>query len=337
MAYSVLPWGYIRIYCDRTFYELKVGDCKEKIGKMGFGRTPGGGAQRLWAVPRATVCLERAQSNMMPAVHTRQWELPVLTNVEKMKLERALGASSGYVLAFSNRTFEQFFRDVVGVEIYAERYNLGSGSKGNRLRAFWNGASDDELLKFLERNCRWVGDSMLTFRSRIQPQRLFNSSHVARLRALVSATRTGPGAINTRFDDLQFLVALSFPGTKRVYVESVATCLKRSLHNNQVFYDRDFQAHLARPDLDNLLLDIYRNRSSLIVVFLSADYAKSDWCGLEWRAVRDMIKSKSGKQLMFVRFDRDTRRRHTEHRWVRHRCSRIWCRRDCRLHFAAGQ
>jgi len=57
--------------------------------------------------------------------------------------------------------------------------------------------------------------------------------------------------------------------------------------------------------LDVLLLKIYRERSSLVVVFLSTDYAKSDWCGLEWRAVRDMIKSKNGKQLMFVRFDRE--------------------------------
>jgi hypothetical protein len=42
-----------------------------------------------------------------------------LTHIEKQKLERELGMSSGYVLNFSNRTFEEFFREVVGVEIYA--------------------------------------------------------------------------------------------------------------------------------------------------------------------------------------------------------------------------
>jgi len=74
----------------------------------------------------------------------------MLTNVEKTKLERAFGMASGYVLAFSNRTFEGFFKDVVGVEIYSERYSQGTGSKANRLRAFWESALDDELLKFLE-------------------------------------------------------------------------------------------------------------------------------------------------------------------------------------------
>lgn len=68
-----------------------------------------------------------------------------LTHIEKQKLERELGMSSGYVLDFSNRTFEEFFREVVGVEIYNPRFDYGSGSKANRMRAFWGKASDDRL------------------------------------------------------------------------------------------------------------------------------------------------------------------------------------------------
>ena len=45
-----------------------------------------------------------------------------LTHIEKLKLERELGMGSGYVLAFSNRTFEEFFREVVGVQIYDPRF-----------------------------------------------------------------------------------------------------------------------------------------------------------------------------------------------------------------------
>lgn len=44
---------------------------------------------------------------------------------------------SGYVLNFSNRTFEEFFRDNFGIDIYSEKYAFGSGSKANRMRAFW--------------------------------------------------------------------------------------------------------------------------------------------------------------------------------------------------------
>jgi len=68
-----------------------------------------------------------------------------LTHIEKQKLESELGMSSGYVLGFSNRTFEEFFREVVKVEIYDPAYDSGSGSKANRMRAFWNKASDDQL------------------------------------------------------------------------------------------------------------------------------------------------------------------------------------------------
>ncbi len=46
--------------------------------------------------------------------------------------------SSGYILNFSNRTFQEFMFETVNVEIYDEKYNYGSGSKANRLRAFWD-------------------------------------------------------------------------------------------------------------------------------------------------------------------------------------------------------
>jgi hypothetical protein len=39
------------------------------------------------------------------------------------------------------------------------------------------------------------------------------------------------------------------------------------------------------------------------VVFLCAEYAQKEWCGLEWRAIRDIIKTKRDDQVMFVRFD----------------------------------
>jgi len=60
-----------------------------------------------------------------------------LTNIEKRKFEQLLGMSSGYVLDFSNRTFAEFITDSVGRDIYDARYDNASGSKANRLRAFW--------------------------------------------------------------------------------------------------------------------------------------------------------------------------------------------------------
>ena len=103
--------------------------------------------------------------------------------------------------------------------------------------------------------------------------------------------------------DIEFKVALSFPGEKRAYVADVVGALRPHLGTDSIFYDHDYQAQLARPNLDSLLQNVYRNQSELVVVFLCAEYAQKQWCGLEWRAIRDIIKSKHDDQVMFVRFD----------------------------------
>jgi hypothetical protein len=60
-----------------------------------------------------------------------------LSSTERRKLEQLLGMSSGYVLSFSNRTFDDFFFESIGRSIYDSQYDYGSGSKANRLRGFW--------------------------------------------------------------------------------------------------------------------------------------------------------------------------------------------------------
>ncbi|KNH48024.1 disease resistance protein [Pseudomonas lini] len=107
----------------------------------------------------------------------------------------------------------------------------------------------------------------------------------------------------TKVDQVNFKVALSFPGEYRGYVSNVVGVLKECLGNDQVFYDYDYQSQLAIPNLDAMLQNIYRNNSDLVVVFLCKEYSEKEWCGLEWRAVRDIIKSKESERVMFVRFD----------------------------------
>jgi hypothetical protein len=60
-----------------------------------------------------------------------------LSRRERRELEDILGMRTGYVLDFSNRTFDDFVFDSTGRAIYDARYESGSGSKANRLRAFW--------------------------------------------------------------------------------------------------------------------------------------------------------------------------------------------------------
>lgn len=109
-----------------------------------------------------------------------------------------------------------------------------------------------------------------------------------------------------RIEDLNFQVAMSFSGERRAYVASVVNALQTHLPPDSIFYDHDYQAQLARPNMDVLLQDVYRNRSKLVVVYLCEKYAEKQWCGLEWRAVRDLIKVLKSNQVMFVRFDDST-------------------------------
>ena len=55
-----------------------------------------------------------------------------LSNMEKRKLERALQMDEGYVLEFSNKTFNEFMNKTLGIEIYEEKYLGHSGSKADR-------------------------------------------------------------------------------------------------------------------------------------------------------------------------------------------------------------
>jgi hypothetical protein len=60
-----------------------------------------------------------------------------LTFIEKRKFEQFLGMGSGYVGNFSNKTFAELVKETTGRDIFDSRYDYGSGSKANRLRAFW--------------------------------------------------------------------------------------------------------------------------------------------------------------------------------------------------------
>ena len=109
----------------------------------------------------------------------------------------------------------------------------------------------------------------------------------------------------SRLSEIKFKIALSFPGEKRKYVEQVADNLKSKLGEDTVFYDFDYQAYLCHPNADIILQNIYHRQSEIIVIFLCKEYSEKEWCGLELRAIRDLIKKKQGHRLIIVRFDNE--------------------------------
>jgi hypothetical protein len=73
-----------------------------------------------------------------------------LTSTDKLKLEKLLEMGGGYVLDFSNRTFEQFVLENTGKDIYSKGYDVNGTSKANRLRTFWEINNNAIVGKLLE-------------------------------------------------------------------------------------------------------------------------------------------------------------------------------------------
>jgi len=99
-----------------------------------------------------------------------------------------------------------------------------------------------------------------------------------------------------------FDVALSFPGETRPLVEKIVQELEKNLGPNRYFYDNNYVSQLAQPSVDVLLQGIY-TRAKLDVVFLSSDYQTKDWCGVEFRAIKDIIFTRENNRVMFIRTD----------------------------------
>lgn len=132
---------------------------------------------------------------------------------------------------------------------------------------------------------------------------LMSMGVVWRARSSSPAAAAPPPTSGTEPTTRRFRVALSFPGEVRDRVGAIAEELEEAIGRERVFYDVWYRGELARPNMDLYLQDIYRTQAELLVVFLCADYHRKEWCGLEWRVVRDLIKSKESERLMFLRLD----------------------------------
>jgi hypothetical protein len=81
-----------------------------------------------------------------------------LSAIEKNGLEKVFRMSDGNVLNFTNSSLKDFILDVAKLDISEEKYNLASGSKANRLRAFWKLESDQAIGNVTQEMLRLVPD-----------------------------------------------------------------------------------------------------------------------------------------------------------------------------------
>jgi hypothetical protein len=138
-----------------------------------------------------------------------------LSFIEKSKLEKLFQMGGGYVLDFSNRTLAEFVTESTGRDIYDSKYELASGSKANRLRAFWAQEQNNlvgKLINDLLQYCRpTAGD--------LDRERLFEECEriTARLR------QSAP------VDDLE---AITPEGTERGF-EVLARAVRDAIERNE--------------------------------------------------------------------------------------------------------
>jgi hypothetical protein len=85
-----------------------------------------------------------------------------LTYIENETIEIFLGMKSGYVMDFSNRTFQEFVEKATGLDIYSEKYHYGSNSKANLLRGFIKVESNYVFGKLLSAFCDyWLAKAQM--------------------------------------------------------------------------------------------------------------------------------------------------------------------------------
>ena len=101
----------------------------------------------------------------------------------------------------------------------------------------------------------------------------------------------------------RFRIAFSFSGDKREFVAEIAGILARQFGKERLLYDKYHEAEFARGDLAFYLLDLYHNKTDLVVVVLCNDYEKKEWCSLEWKAIYSLIKGRKADEVMLCRFD----------------------------------
>lgn len=73
-----------------------------------------------------------------------------LTETEKLKLENLFSMHGGYVLDFSNPSFQRFINNTVRKDIYDNKYSVYGTSKAKLLRAFWEIENDSTVGRLTE-------------------------------------------------------------------------------------------------------------------------------------------------------------------------------------------
>lgn len=116
-----------------------------------------------------------------------------LNFLEKSHLEKLFQMNGGYVLNFTNRTFQEFIADAVKKDIDDKKYSTSSSSKAGRLREFWRLESNYVVGSLTQKMAEYAEplphtDQELVSQGRAIAARLLISAPVPEIDAIVPIT-----------------------------------------------------------------------------------------------------------------------------------------------------
>lgn len=87
-----------------------------------------------------------------------------LSRLEKLKLENIFEMDGGYVLDFSNKTFNNFIFETVNLELYSDKYADNGESKANRLRTVWQKENNNLVGKLTKEMLDYWKDTVMVYK-----------------------------------------------------------------------------------------------------------------------------------------------------------------------------
>lgn len=101
--------------------------------------------------------------------------------------------------------------------------------------------------------------------------------------------------------DKQYQVAISFAGEQRPYAEELARHL--NAYGIVYFYDAENEVTLWGKNLTEEFQKIYSKKTQYVLMLVSSDYIKKQWCRLERRSAMAEALGRDAEFILPVRFD----------------------------------
>lgn len=202
-----------------------------------------------------------------------------LKSIEKNYIEDFLKMESGYVLDFSNNTFERFIYDSINIEIYEGKGYEEYCSKANKMRQILERESNLKVARLLEdlveyksykdkKNAEYFGEEISEFDKKLEQEikkiieRINKNVEHVHVRSSLELKKEYDVFISHASED------------KQSFVEPLTKALKDA--GIRTWYDADQigWGESIRQSIDRGLIN-----SRFCIVVLSTDFFKKHWAG----------------------------------------------------------